>query len=288
MGSSQVMWLDYQGGLKDVHCFGNESNILECNHSRYQVRLIGGYYPSEGKVEVFHRGTWKPICNDQWGITEAQVVCRELGLGTVKSLDVGITDIEGKGGSCLTDIHCRGNESSIFDCLGSTLGEDMCNSSRLAEVRCSVGVRLVGGESHHEGQVQVFYQSRWIPTCGNRWNSFNIHVICRNAALSLVGGGNMFEGKILYYHYEQWRSVCSEKWNMPNADIFCRSLGYGNAQSIIVSNTENKTHDDVTLDNVYCTGTEDSFFDCPGVGDGSLECNRTGDPRVVCSGGMYD
>lgn len=110
-----------------------------------------------------------------------------------------------------------------------------------------------------------------------------------DAALSLVGGSNIFEGKLLYYRFEQWRSVCIETWDLQDADPLCKSLGYGHAQSISVSRTvDRKTHDDVTLDRVHCTGDEGDFFDCPGVGDGSIDCNRTGDARVVCSGGRYD
>lgn len=110
-----------------------------------------------------------------------------------------------------------------------------------------------------------------------------------DAALSLVHGSNIFEGKLLYYRFEQWRSVCIETWDLQDADPLCKSLGYGHAQSISVSRTvDRKTHDDVTLDRVHCTGDEGDFLDCPGVGDGSIDCNRTGDARVVCSGGRYD
>ena len=43
------------------------------------VRLVGGSYQWEGRVEIYLSGTWGTITDSDWSRDDAQVVCRKLG-----------------------------------------------------------------------------------------------------------------------------------------------------------------------------------------------------------------
>ena len=48
-----------------------------CNN--YDVRLVGGNIPLEGRVEICLYNQWGSVCDISWRTQEAQVICRQLG-----------------------------------------------------------------------------------------------------------------------------------------------------------------------------------------------------------------
>ena len=44
------------------------------------MRLAGGNGENEGRVEICLAGQWGTICDRGWGVNDATVICRQLGL----------------------------------------------------------------------------------------------------------------------------------------------------------------------------------------------------------------
>ena len=43
------------------------------------VRLQGGNFSNEGRVEVYCNGQWGTICSTGFGTTDANTICKQLG-----------------------------------------------------------------------------------------------------------------------------------------------------------------------------------------------------------------
>ena len=80
----------------------------------------------EGRVELFFNGSWGTVCDRNWDIREARVVCRMLGFKGALSAPGRGRGGEGSGPIVLDHVECLGNERTLTDCNHDGFGDHDC------------------------------------------------------------------------------------------------------------------------------------------------------------------
>lgn len=108
------------------------------------VRLAGGEHRCAGRVELWREGQqWGTVCDDEWDLRDADVVCAQLGCGyalSVTGQDGAFP--QGKDPIYLDELKCTGKEENLWQCPASDESHD-CGHKEDAGVVCS-------GNSHHD------------------------------------------------------------------------------------------------------------------------------------------
>ena len=101
------------------------------------VRLVGGSGPHEGRLEVYHNGTWGNVCDDDWDLQDATVVCRQVGYGRAVAALVAYGG--GSGPIWHYNVNCSGSEASLTQCAhrGLGIGVHSCNHWEDVGVICA-------------------------------------------------------------------------------------------------------------------------------------------------------
>ena len=111
--------------------------------------MVDGNTDYEGRVEVLYQDEWGTVCDDNFGLNEANVVCKMLGMETAKayctsyecSYAPGMYTSFGQGAGSiwLDELDCNGNENNIFECKPAniSIGNHDCGHHEDIGVICS-------------------------------------------------------------------------------------------------------------------------------------------------------
>ncbi|XP_032366947.1 lysyl oxidase homolog 3B [Etheostoma spectabile] len=261
---------------------------------RLKVRLSG--YPrkhNEGRVELFYKGEWGTICDDDFSIANANVLCRQLGFVSATGWTHSAKYGKGQGKIWLDNVLCSGGEKSIEFCKSRGWGNSDCTHDEDAGVVCKderipgfvdsnvidaqvdenrieeVRLRPVVAMSRKklpitEGVVEVKYKDGWAQICDLGWTIKNTHVVC-----GMLGFPH--ERKVNKNFYKRLKKRAAEKVSRPKVNVSAggrqTSKAKANSKSkqsspgkrLYLDRQKNYFH----IHSVECTGTEIHLAACP-------------------------
>ncbi|XP_013413095.1 scavenger receptor cysteine-rich domain superfamily protein-like [Lingula anatina] len=277
--------------LSDVNCAGTEEGLYNCSSLGWgtisylcgtgdyddagvickapgdgAVRLVNTTSPYEGRVEVYYAGEWGRVCDYYWGLNDAKVVCRQLGLAGAHSSFSGWSPrgTDGDGDLRLIntsnayegrlEIYYSGRWGRVCDygwdltsadvaCkqLGFTgahtriLGTSPRGTGHywISDLNCQGSESTLGDCSHDGVGIISSYCSES--------SSDDAGVLCKgpnDGEVRLIGD-SQYHGRVEIFYAGDWGRVCKSGWSWNEAKVACRQLGFSlGAELLDILDTE--------------------------------------------------
>uniref|UniRef100_A0A8C6NSB7 Lysyl oxidase homolog n=1 Tax=Nothobranchius furzeri TaxID=105023 RepID=A0A8C6NSB7_NOTFU len=236
---------------------------------RLKVRLAG--YPrkhNEGRIELFYKGEWGTICDDDFSTANANVLCRQMGFVSATGWTHSAKYGKGQGKIWLDNVLCNGGEKSIEFCKSRGWGNSDCTHDEDAGVVCK------------DERIPGFVDSNVIDTQVDESKVEEVRL--RPVVVTAKKKLPITEGVVEVKHKDGWAQICDLGWTIKNTRVVCGMLGFPHERKV------NKNFYKLYLErqknfflihSVGCTGTEVHLAACP------MEFSK---PNATwpCTGGM--
>ncbi|XP_011489094.1 lysyl oxidase homolog 3 isoform X3 [Oryzias latipes] len=256
------------------------------SQARVKVRLAG--YPrkhNEGRVELFYRGEWGTICDDDFSLANANVLCRQLGFVSATGWTHSAKYGKGQGKIWLDNVLCNGGEKSIDSCKSRGWGNSDCTHDEDAGIICK------------DERIPGFVDSNIIDAQVDEFKVEEVRLwpVVATARKKMP----ITEGVVEVKHRNGWAHVCDLGWTVQNTRVICGMLGFPHERKVnknfykqrskakansVQSRPGQRLYlerqkNQILVHSVSCTGTEVHLAACP------LEYSKP-NSTSFCLGGM--
>lgn len=197
------------------------------------IRLVDGGSDNEGRVEILYDHTWGTMCDDDFKMNEANVICRMLGY-TGAELYAGRAYFGAGLQSMpiwLDNVHCNGQERNITDCelkheqIEKAFGDADCQHDEDVGVICFKerieGFDIKLGGVRMTNLVHDAGSGRLLPRL--RPSFYRYNKIGATPKPPLLEG--FLEVKTTSSS-SNYRKVCNNNWTEMDSFVACGQLGY--------------------------------------------------------------
>ncbi|RXN29192.1 lysyl oxidase -like protein [Labeo rohita] len=237
---AMVLW-----GIWLPFCLGQTTSPSQ--DGKIKFRLAG--YPrkhNEGRVEVFYDGEWGTICDDDFTLANAHVLCKIW----------------------LDNVICGGSENSIEKCVSRGWGNSDCTHQEDAGVVCK-DERLPGFADSNIIEMQVDE---------NRMEKIRLRPLPGNA-----GRMPVTEGVVEVRFKEGWGHICNTGWTIKNSRVVCGMMGFPSQRTM--GKKPSSLQSVYRIHSVACTGNEVHLSACAmefNKANSSASCPDGGAAVVSC------
>ncbi|CAH8828926.1 unnamed protein product [Trichobilharzia szidati] len=265
--------------ISNIHC--------SSKHNDGDIKLVDGPSELAGTVLVYRTYGWGKICDDHWTMKEANVVCKQLGMGY--ALEVYRRNRFGSSSQInylMDEVQCTGSEKRLIDCRFNGWGVHDCRQNEEAGVKCAQ-------------KAPVIDKPPWNPLRLNfsrneleKMSKVQFNVINQLSGSSQQSQSSTFLPVVIKTKNGTIGTVCPDHFHAAEAIVFCHQMNTGHGGRVIPMPIKQTGIEGATKPIAiigYCYGNETKLKDCKSYIDfNGVPCQSQLVAAVECTENLPD